>query len=493
MRIQCIIETICDVYIVSYQFFFACVFFSWDVCSQKEEELALYESLPDEMIRPYFETKNMAEADKIESGISYKQKLMERRNKNLKGTAQTVSSPPETPKQEEAVVNTVEVTPPPPPSPVAEPTVVPQMTTPPPPPLPPSPVAEPPVVPQMTSPPPQQQQQPTAPTAETTESTSIPNNPEEIRQQVRTLMGLTLKHRGGTGFGRGRLKGQDIDQFEGLLKEVTTILKGESQLAQPVDKPTMSLSAVEPVPVLVQAAAAASVETINIDGTIACIEGAITMYKNSPASIQDSVLSTLRVALVSAVDTCNTALASQPAPSIAASPDARIEGTIACIEGVIAMYKNSPPQLKESMLTTLRAALISAVETCNVVIGDSSSPLPPPPVVPTVDASPTQTSTSSSQVSQPPQAMATDPNSKALEEIYEKVKAASGDGNLGLRSDLTAAEATDLADQLVDMRSILMEELDSGIPEPVAAVSQESSTSSRYQEMLAKARSEKAK
>lgn len=471
MRIQCIIETICDVYIVSYQFFFACVFFSWDVCSQKEEELALYESLPDEMIRPYFETKNMAEADKIESGISYKQKLMERRNKNLKGTAQTVSSPPETPKQEEAVVNTVEVTPPPPPSPVAEP----------------------PVVPQMTSPPPQQQQQPTAPTAETTESTSIPNNPEEIRQQVRTLMGLTLKHRGGTGFGRGRLKGQDIDQFEGLLKEVTTILKGESQLAQPVDKPTMSLSAVEPVPVLVQAAAAASVETINIDGTIACIEGAITMYKNSPASIQDSVLSTLRVALVSAVDTCNTALASQPAPSIAASPDARIEGTIACIEGVIAMYKNSPPQLKESMLTTLRAALISAVETCNVVIGDSSSPLPPPPVVPTVDASPTQTSTSSSQVSQPPQAMATDPNSKALEEIYEKVKAASGDGNLGLRSDLTAAEATDLADQLVDMRSILMEELDSGIPEPVAAVGQESSASSRYQEMLAKARSEKAK
>jgi hypothetical protein len=210
------------------------------------------------------------------------------------------------------------------------------------------------------------------------------------------------------------------------------------------------------------------------------------MYKNSPASIQESVLATLRVALVSAVDICNTALASQPAPSIAASPDARIEGTIACIEGVIAMYKNSPPQLKESMLTTLRAALISAVETCNIVIGDSSSPPPPPPVAPTVDVSPTQ-------VSQPPQAMATDPNSKALEEIYEKVKAASGDGNLGLRSDLTAAEATDLADQLVDMRSILMEELDSGIPEPVAVVSQESSASSRYQEMLAKARSEKAK
>jgi hypothetical protein len=479
VRVQCIIETFCAVYIVSYQNKFACFFFSWDVCSQKEEELALYESLPDEMIRPYFETKNMAETEKAESGISYKQKLMERRKKTLKGeTPQTVSSPPETPKQEEAVVNTVEVTPPTPPSPVAEPPVVPQMKITTPPPSPPQQQQQ------------QQQQQPAAPSVETTKSTSIPTNPEEIRQQVRTLMGLTLKHRGGPGFGRGRLKGQEIDQFEGLLKEITTILKGESQLAQPVDsttEPAMSLSALEPVSVPVQAAAAAaSVETVNIDSTIACIEGAIAMYKNSPASIQESVLATLRVALVSAVDTCNTALASQPAPSIAASPDARIEGTIACIEGVIAMYKNSPPQLKESMLTTLRAALISAVETCNIVIGDSSSPPPPPPVAPTVDVSPTQ-------VSQPPQAMATDPNSKALEEIYEKVKAASGDGNLGLRSDLTAAEATDLADQLVDMRSILMEELDSGIPEPVAVVSQESSASSRYQEMLAKARSEKAK
>ena len=88
------------------------------------------------------------------------------------------------------------------------------------------------------------------------------------------------------------------------------------------------------------------------------------------------------------------------------------------------------------------------------------------------------------------------------------MEAASGDGKLGLRSDLTADEASALADELVGMRGILMEELEAGIPDPEPAgaskpapskpaaskpaAAEESSTTSRYQQMLAKARAEKA-
>merc|ERR1712238_459512 len=440
--------------------------------SQKDDEMTMYQSLPDDLLKPYFENSDLNEKQKSQSGINYKEKMMERRQKKLQGgTVSTIPLPSKPPKQD-VVENTVDVIPTP------------------------SPLLAPPVIEKNDMTPPyslqqQQQQQPTLPTKETKESILAPTNPEKIKQKIRTLMGLTLKHRGGPGFGKGRLKGQEIDRFEGLLEEITNLLREESKLAQTVDKPLISAtepvmppaSALEPIPV---EAAGISVETMNIDTTIACIEGAITMYKNSPSAIQKSVLVTLRAALKSAVDTCNIILASQPPPSIEGSPDSRIEGMIACIDGAITMYKNSPPQLKNSVLTVLRAALISSVETCNFVLGQDQ--VPP-------HVSPAQITTSSAPVSQLPQATAADLNSKALEDIYEKVKAASGDGNLGLRNDLTAAEATELADQLVDMRGILMEELDSGIPDsqPVDTSGQESSTSSRYQEMLSKARAKKTK
>mmetsp|Transcript_37886 Transcript_37886/g.42436 ORF Transcript_37886/g.42436 Transcript_37886/m.42436 type:complete len:673 (+) Transcript_37886:87-2105(+) len=446
--------------------------------SQKDDEMTMYQSLPDDLLKPYFENSDLNEKQKSQSGINYKEKMMERRQKKLQGGTVSAIPLPSKPPKQDVVENTVDVIPTP------------------------SPLLAPPVIEKKVTTPPYslQQQQPPLTTEETKESIFAPTNPEKIKQKIRTLMGLTLKHRGGPGFGKGRLKGQEIDRFEGLLEEITNLLREESKLAQTVDKPLISAtepvmsppSALEPIPV---EAAGISVETMNIDTTIACIEGAITMYTNSPPAIQKSVLVTLRAALESAVDTCNIILASQPPPSIEGSPDSRIEGMIACIDGAITMYKNSPPQLKNSVLTVLRAALISSVETCNFVLGQDQVPPHPPPVASTVNVSPAQITTSSAPVSQLPQATAADLNSKALEHIYEKVKAASGDGNLGLRNDLTAAEATELADQLVDMRGILMEELDSGIPDPqpVDTTGQESSASSRYQEMLSKARAKKAK
>ncbi len=63
-------------------------------------------------------------------------------------------------------------------------------------------------------------------------------------------------------------------------------------------------------------------------------------------------------------------------------------------------------------------------------------------------------------------------------------------------------QASEIADLVRDMRSVLMEELDSGIPEAVMStvpspspsgpeVSRSESTSSTYQQMLAKARAAK--
>jgi hypothetical protein len=246
------------------------------------------------------------------------------------------------------------------------------------------------------------------------------------------------------------------------------------------------------------------------------------MYKNSPPELKESVLFTLRAALNSAINTCNSILVSQPPPAVRGNPNGLIDNTIAVIDGAVTMYKNSPPELQESVLVTLRAALISAVETCDNVLGSNQasktpvSPAPPadpakataapvpaatavpsPPPVPSVPSTPPPPPS-------PPAASTTfaDLNSKTLEGIYEKVLAASGDGKFGLRSDLTASEANELAESLVEMRKTLMKELETGISAP-GTVKDEvpgaasngasaSSSVSKYQQMLTKARAEKA-
>ena len=479
--------------------------------------MALLDNLPDEVVAPYFKEDKVEKEVLESSGVSYKKKLMEKRQKKLGGGVTDVSTP--APQSENI-----------------EPPVV--ASSPPPTPTPPEPEPKPdPVVSQATiSPPTPEQQQPppssTPPVAETPRPVTVTSSNDVRHQNLRTLMGLVLKHRGGPGFGKGRLKGPDIDLFEGLVDEITNMLRDEAQHAQPsIETPPSAIveepPAVEPEPNPIQAteavsqpeaaatAVSSSPESTNIDSTIACIEGAITMYNNSPPAIQESVLVTLRAALMSAIDTCNIALASQPAPPVAASPDASIEGMIVCIEGAVTMYKNSPPALKESVLITLRLALMSAVETCNVILSPTTHTSPPaaPPAAPPAQPHTqpmTPTGNASDTVSPSSNPVEKDRNTKTLEKIYQNVQSASGDGKLGLRDDLTADEASDLAEDLVAMRGILMEELEAGIPDPDEpeagskstinssqawddAVSNESSASSRYKQMLAKARAEKAK
>ena len=250
---------------------------------------------------------------------------------------------------------------------------------------------------------------------------------------------------------------------------------------------------------------------------ITCIEGAVTMYKNSPAELQGSVLVALRAALLAALDTLSQAMQGSgvspfPNPpsvetptvptSISPEQSAKIQSMIACIEGAIVMYKNSPIELQSSVLGTLSAALMSAVNTCNGILAVGSVKAP---AVAPVMGEPYQEATSPEETTVVEQQYSgNDPNSIMLEEIYDRLKNAGGDGKMGIRSDLSSEEAKALQDSLTDMRTLLVDELHSGIPEeqareeetavtppPPPSENSSSSTTSKYKQMLEKARAEK--
>ena len=489
------------------------------------------ENPPAEVLRPFMETSKYSEEEMKSTGPSYKKKLQELKKSKGGGSSTSAAAVPEAVVEQQA-----------PPQPVAP---TPQAVSTP------SPPAQQHVAPSIPDPTPQtiQQEQVAASTGKKTTETG---SPEEQRQKIRTLMGMLLKHRGGPGFGSGRLKGPEIDRYDNLFKEVTEMLREEAMRSAPADvqmMPTSTNAAPShdvAVPVAQPAVpstptAAQPANGAQVDSMIACIEGAITMYKNSPVEIRSSVLVTLGAALRSAVSTCDGIIGGTPIP-VPPAASAQVDSMIACIEGAITMYKNSPPELHGSVLVTLRAALMSAVNTCDQLTGappqtqqvpapvvpqqtvvqpEPVAVAPPSPAPATPPAQPepvavqaaAQADPAPATASPPPQTLqvhpGTDGNTKALSEIYDSLVAASGDGKLGLRSDLKAEEATDLADKIEQMRAILMQELDSGIPAPGTKATtvpapkptkkaeepsddDSSSTASKYQQMLAKARAEKA-
>jgi hypothetical protein len=50
-----------------------------------------------------------------------------------------------------------------------------------------------------------------------------------LDQEMRTGLGLLLKHRGGPGFGHGRLQGSELDILETRLRSISRKLVSESQ------------------------------------------------------------------------------------------------------------------------------------------------------------------------------------------------------------------------------------------------------------------------
>jgi hypothetical protein len=387
------------------------------------------------------------------------------------------------------------------------------------------------------------------------------------RQDVRTLMGLLLKHRGGPGFGAGRLVGADTTRFDSLSEKVLATLRSEA-VSNPVSfAPATALeppsrpivSAEKPVATAPSVGGGAIAQSVRvpvgdrINGMLACIEGAILMYRNAPLELQGSVLITLRAALMSAVGTCNEIVAGQQVeqmeayrtalsdprtrtsalttngssqPSLVAMDGGslissgnsaastshipiadRVISTLACIEGAIVMYRNSPLELQGSVLVTLRAALLSAIGTFTDILapvqadqqqpfngyGAATTTVPSATPRQFYDVVPetSENSDASSSVSfeSNPGTSAVDENSAFLETVYNKLKNAAGGGKMGLRDDLDPADAESLADDISRMRALLVEELNG--PAGTSS-SSPSSAASKYQEMLAKARADKA-
>ena len=343
---------------------------------------------------------------------------------------------------------------------------------------------------------------------------SAPNSEENQRQKIRTLMGLLLKHRGGPGFGKGVLQGPDLERFENLFNEVAVMLREEALQNAPAHASGASVS---PTP---------------------SPHREPPVSQNSPPPSPVAHQYQANQASPNSQTSFSSAITKAPyAPSVTE----QVESILACIEGAILMYKNSPPELKEGVLVTLRAALMSAVNTCNKVMGDNgimsfdsfqstrggpattstptqyydvstSDDVPEPEplmshenTMPQMNAMPpptlSPTASGNSFLTPPNESVShgvgTDRNSKRLDQIYISLTQAAGDGKLGLKADLDPKEASNLIEKIEEMRDILMEEIESGIPIPepqeieIPSEIPKSSTTSKYQQMLAKARAEK--
>ena len=232
------------------------------------------------------------------------------------------------------------------------------------------------------------------------------------------------------------------------------------------------------------------------------------MFQSSPPELQGGMLVALHAAVAAAASTLADIVEADDPPSQTASsstpPTAeRINGAIACVQGAIQMYQSSPvPEAQGGMLLALHAAIAAAAttlgdmvntehdrqRTTTVIASSSEDEAVVAPAEPTT-ASPPPTAQSAT----PPNG--TDENTVFLEGVYKKLKRAAGPGKMGLRDDFQDAES--LLEDLNKMRMLLVEELETGIPESDGASvtssrSSEGSAPSKYQEMLAKARADKA-
>ena len=469
---------------------------------QRKKERELYETIPEEMLSPsmFQDTKPI---DKTYAGVSYKKMLEQRRNRGKTNTNVDNQGPAQ------AVSSASKVAPQSDPTPVVPPPV---------PVAPPAPVAStPPAV--------------TEASPQSKPSSAISG---DFHRDTRTLMGLTLKHRGGPGFGVGRIQGADINKFEDLAKNFLERVQQEAAVkpegsGTPVEIPKKTVPAsargadLSPPPdvsTLSAAAAAAAasvpVDTSRADSMIACIEGAVLMYRNSPPGLRDSVMVTLRAALLSAISTCNELLATSPPVDVSTSSSSSAptsssmnpDSMIACIEGAVQVYRSSPVELRDTVLVTLRAALLSAVYTCNELITQSEGGQAPvqaqEPPKQEVATKPTAAAPFVEHIvaekATPKVYSGNDENTKLLNDIYARIKEAAGDGKMGLSKDMTPQQAKELSNDITDMRMLLVDELENGIPEKetnqnyaemLEKPAEESKTAKKYTELLAKAKAEK--
>ena len=65
-------------------------------------------------------------------------------------------------------------------------------------------------------------------TAASSAGTGADEDDAKVEREAKLALGLLLKHRGGPGFGHGRLQGKELDMMKAKLREVAQLLASES-------------------------------------------------------------------------------------------------------------------------------------------------------------------------------------------------------------------------------------------------------------------------
>jgi len=349
---------------------------------EREESKSLIESVAEGMMIAEKERKE-SEKNRNTAGPSYKKNLEAKRKNNRP----TQSSAPLPAPEPVAVIT---------PSPAPEPVVVMQ--------------------------PPSKENAPSSATIAAPQATQLSAETNYKQSQIRTLMGMFLKHRGGSGFGSGRLRGSEIDDFETLLKEVGRSLRQEAGTRQsPVLESPASVDAA-PKPLNVSVSPETSVvSTASAPVAPEPVIDAVTQQTLIPPPPP--------ISKVAAMTTVNAALI-----------DPAVQAALQCVEGAIQMYKNSPPDLAPGMLMAVRAAMLNAAEKCKLVIENDSVQNKESATFPDFSATAEQSKAGVSPHVAPTRAFSIDStqptnldsNSALLRKVYDALGNASGDGKFGL-------------------------------------------------------------
>lgn len=149
---------------------------------------------------------------------------------------------------------------------------------------------------------------------------TVTENEDDARRKLRTLQGLLLKHRGGPGFGAGRLKEMEARKLVETLGEVTDMLRGEWEENQPTTgvgrsdggsrlstPPTPVLSSIpqpfaQPPQTMVSPPQPITAMNDPLAGALACVEAVIKLYKEAASDPvkHDAMVPILKNALQSA-------------------------------------------------------------------------------------------------------------------------------------------------------------------------------------------------
>ena len=176
----------------------------------------------------------------------------------------------------------------------------------------------------------------------------------------------------------------------------------------------------------------------------------------------------------------STPIQAQAATMISTTPmNDPLAGSVACVEAALRMYKDSSPDDREAMMIPLREALLAASSASNRYVAESELTAHRA----AMDAGPAAFASTLSNdpptMSFPEKYDITNPeeeriesakptmsngatNEEKLQEVYNALKDAKGDeGKLGLKN-LSGNEANALIDQIVTMRTVLLDELNNG-------------------------------